>query len=342
MPLKVNFCILTFDAMVYVKYFRSVLYGFLVGLMIFLLAVFFQIGAPTESSRWIDEIYQIKSSIANSIKTPKLVVVSGSNSHFGISCKMIFTETGVPCVNGATHAGLGIDYILKRSRLLLQPGDLVLLPLEYELYQDYGIPNYVNIDYILSRDPKYLLSVDLVSKLRFLLGISFGRLQQGIVGKLKPPQPLTIGYQSKTLNQYGDETINRQADMTDQEYQTLNNSKPIKIELEITSNHAAKEIENFIEWCHKNDIKVKATWPNTLWFDVYKEPVKQKFFRKIEKIYANAKVSMLGKPEKFMYDKSMFFDTSYHLNDRGVRYRTKQLIELLRPDLEKLRKTPDQ
>jgi hypothetical protein len=32
-----------------------------------------------------------------------------------------------------------------------------------------------------------------------------------------------------------------------------------------------------------------------------------------------------------MYDKSMFYDTNYHLNDQGRRRRTEQLIDLLKP-----------
>lgn len=324
--------------MVYRQYFRSVLYGFLASLLIFLLAVLYQVGAPTESSRWISEIYQIKSSIADSIKVPKLVLVSGSNTHFGISCETISTETGVPCVNGGTHMGLGTTYILHQARLWLKPGDLVLLPLEYEFYQDRGIPNHLIIDYIFARDIKYLLSVDLVAKLHFLLGISLERLQQGILGKLHPPQPLTTGYQSQSVNKYGDETINRQADMTEKHYQILNNSTPIRIETSQMSRYAINEISKFIIWCQKKDIKPIATWPNTLKFDIYQEPVKQEFLHEIEKFYDGMKVTVLGKPEDFMYDKSMFYDTSYHLNDRGVRDRTKQIIELLRPDLEKIKK----
>jgi hypothetical protein len=337
MLLKVSSCTLIFKVMVYRQYFRSVLYGFLLSLLIFLWAVFYQIGAPTESSRWIYEIYQIKSSIADSIKVPKLVLVSGSNTHFGISCEIISTETGVPCVNGGTLLGLGTAYILHQARLWLKAGDLVLLPLEYELYQDRGMPNYVIIDYIFARDAKYLLSVDLVTKFRFLFGISLDRLQQGVLGKLHPPQPSAKGYQSKSVNKYGDETINLKADMTEKQYQILNNSTPIKIETSQTARYSLNEISKFINWCQEKDIKVIVTWPNTVKFDSYKERVNQEYFQEIEKFYDGMKVPVLGKPEDFMYNKSMFYDTSYHLNDRGVRYRTQQIIELLRPDLEQIK-----
>jgi flagellar basal body P-ring protein FlgI len=154
---------------------------------------------------------------------------------------------------------------------------------------------------------------------------------------LYPPQPLTTGYQSKTVNKYGDETINQKANMTEKQYHILNNSKPIEIETSQTSRYALNEINDFIIWCKEKNIKPRITWPNTLNFEVYKENVKQEFFQKIEQYYNDMKISVLGKPEDFMYNKAMFYDTSYHLNDIGVRYRTQQIIELLRPDLERIK-----
>ncbi|NEO00101.1 MAG: hypothetical protein F6K50_32935 [Moorea sp. SIO3I7] len=76
-----------------------------------------------------------------------------------------------------------------------------------------------------------------------------------------------------------------------------------------------------------------ATWPNTIWFDVYQEPRQQYFFKSIEHFYQRLGVTILGKAEDFMYDKSMFYDTSYHLHDLGVNHRTQQLIDLIKPYL---------
>ena len=56
----------------------------------------------------------------------------------------------------------------------------------------------------------------------------------------------------------------------------------------------------------------------------------------IKKFYNSIDVPVLGSYSEFMYDKSMFFDTVYHLNDRGRRYRTRQLIKLLQPYLSKM------
>ncbi|NET83883.1 MAG: hypothetical protein F6J94_18735 [Moorea sp. SIO1F2] len=313
---------------------KSIFSGLLIGSIIFLFAVLLQIGTPTESSRWIDEIYTIKSNIANSIKKPKLVIVSGSNALFGISCSQIHEETLVSCINGGTHAGLGIDYILTRAHSWLKSGDLVLLPLEYTHYTYDGKPSNVLTDYVLARDPKYLLSLNLTDQVRLISGISFKRVEQGIVAKFKTPQRINSGYQSKTINDYGDETANRKADMTQQQIKAIAKITPNdKIYESINSSHGMSSIIKFINWCASHNIKVIATWPNTVWFDVYQEPKQQEFFKSIEYFYKRHGVLILGKPEDFMYDKSMFYDTDYHLHDLGVNQRTKQLIDLIKPYL---------
>ena len=319
--------------MAYLKYFRSIIFGFLLGLIIFLLAVFYQIGAPTESSRWISEIYNIKSSIANSLTTPKLVIVSGSNALLGISCKMITQTSKVPCLNGGTNGGIALDYLLTRPRIWIKPGDLVLLPLEYEYYLATDTPNNVFIDYVFSRDPQYLLSLDLLTKLRLSWGLSFERLFLGIKGKLKPPQPLQSGYQSKTINEYGDDTS------YDKTQQTEAKLIPIVIDSKFQPGYATSNILNFLKWCQQNNVKVIATWPNTIWFDVYQQRSKQEFFQSLENFYQVNKVPVLGKPKDFMYDKSLFSDTVYHMNSQGMRKRTQQLINLLQPYLEQMSST---
>jgi hypothetical protein len=94
------------------KYLLLVLLGFLISCIMFLSVVYFQVGSPTESSRWIYEARKIKLRIADSINKPKLIVISGSSGLFGVSCQMIQKETEFPCINGSMVVALPIDYML--------------------------------------------------------------------------------------------------------------------------------------------------------------------------------------------------------------------------------------
>ena len=42
----------------------------------------------------------------------------------------------------------------------------------------------------------------------------------------------------------------------------------------------------------------------------------------------------VGNPRNFMYDKSLFFDTEYHLSAEGRTLHTRKLIALLGSDLQ--------
>jgi hypothetical protein len=327
--------------MAYVKYLRSLVLSFLVCWLIFLVAVGFQIGAPTETSSWTYRTFLIKSKLAQSVKSPKLMVLSGSNGLYGVSCEMMQKETKIPCVNAGVGVYLTVDYLMRAARDWAKPGDLVILPLEYEYYAYNGIPQAGFIDYVFSRDPNYLKVVDFLSQVRFFSSMDFDRLKQGIASKLKYGNLPEKVEASSEFNQYGDELKNREADLTKAE---LNNPDRFEASNLLSKGGAIEKtlgletIRQFITWCKDNNIKVVATWPSTIWFDFYQGKRQQELFSSLEQFYRNMNVIVLGKPREFMYSMSMFSNSSYHLHDRAARQRTKQLLDLLQPHLKSFQK----
>lgn len=314
----------------YSRYFKATIGGFGLALIGFLLIFLFQLGAPTNSSTWIDDIYKIKTDLATSIQEPKLVVVGGSESLFGISCQLIHQRTGYPCVNGATHAGLGAPYILNRSRSWLKAGDTVLVTLPYGLYGDDGIPRETLIDYVVSRSPADLLSIHPLQSLRIVFGISFSRLMLGTINQIIPPIPRLQAYQAETLNEFGDETNNRIQDLDKDTSGLRPFANPYGY---IQSSQGMKAVEEFVNYCRDHQINVIATWPNVLRFPVYNQKPYQQLFQSIEDFYKRIDIPLLGTAEQFMFDREMMYDTVYHLNSRGVRRRTAILIRHLEPYL---------
>lgn len=316
--------------MSYQKYFKAALFSFGLSCLAFVLVALYQIGAPTESSRWIYEVDTIKREFSDSIKTPKLLISSGSNSLFGISSQLIQQETGVATVNAGLNAALGVDYILHRAKALAKAGDTVILPLEYELYTKSETSD-VLVDYAFARDAQYLLSRPWLIAL-----LSFERLKLGLSARFHTPSKITLGYQSKTVNRSGDETNNQESERTREQLKQIDAVQPIAI-----SKPPAPGFQNvraFANWCNQRKIRLLATWPSTVWFEVYTEPDYQQYFQVFEDFYRELGVTVLGKPDDFMYDKSLFYDSAYHLNDRGMRQRTQQLINLLQPYLSEMPK----
>jgi hypothetical protein len=71
----------------------------------------------------------------NSLKSPKLVLVGGSNLSFGIDTPRLERELGLPVANMGLNAGFGVRCMVNTIRPCLKPGDTVLLCIEYSLYQ---------------------------------------------------------------------------------------------------------------------------------------------------------------------------------------------------------------
>lgn len=323
--------------MAYLRYLRSILISFLLCWLIFLLAIFFQIGAPTESSSWTYRTYMIKSNLAQSVNKPKLMVLSGSNGLYGVSCQMIQKEAGIPCVNAGVGVYLSVDYLLRAARSWAKPGDMIIFPLEYEYYAYNNVPGEGFIDYVFSRDPNYLNSIDWLYKIRFLSGMDFKRLQEGIIAKVKYPNYKETNFTSREFNEYGDELKNRESGISKDELNNPDRYPPNQLLSKggyIKSSLGMETIRDFIDWCNQNNIKLMATWPSTIWFEFYNGSQQKELFQSLEDFYQKLNVPVLGKPREFMYESSMFSNSSYHLHDRARIQRTKQILDLLEPYLK--------
>ncbi len=309
------------------NYLRAVCLGFLVAAILFISLVVYQMGAPTPTSRWIDELNTLKSTYAQSIKIPKLLFVSGSNTLYGVSCQMITQETDIPCVNTALTQELGLDYILTHARRLAKPGDTIILPLEYQLYLADRTPSELSIDYVLAYDPDYLQFADLFTKINYIGGVSLPRLTAGILAKVTGKIPRSGSYENR-INQNGDITDNDR--LTEKEYRLIERFQPFNLNEYQLRSYAQKTIGEFMQWCDRHQVRAIATWPSTVYFEEYQQPGAQAFFESIKNLYQTLNVPILGTPEEFMYEKSLFFNSVYHLSDRGRTQRTRQIMDFFR------------
>ncbi|ACV63613.1 hypothetical protein Dtox_2848 [Desulfofarcimen acetoxidans DSM 771] len=322
--------------MKYYKYYMFIFMGFLLAVLIWVGLVRFQTGAPTESTRWIHEVRKIKNTIAHSKHSPKIIVLSGSNSLFGIKSQMIEQELGISAVNMAIHAGLQLDYILKQAHSIAKKGDIILLPLEYELYNYTGAPDEILVDYVFARDPQYLRDLTIFEHTRFIFSIPPKRLITGVISKMHTPSPINRTYQSKTINANGDETNNRESDRTPTQEENIGRTPLKSITEGIPADTLAWEkLKVFNKWCNSQGITLLATFPCTVYYPEYDKLPKENAFKHITQFYHDINVPVLGSPQDFMYDRSSFYDTNYHLTDRAMVHRTGQIILLLRPYVER-------
>ena len=309
------------------RYTLSIFLSFMGFCLLWAILVYVQTGSKTQSSKWLAEAYELKEMSARKIRGNKVAIVSGSNSLFGFDSSALEKSWRMSVINDAVHAGLGLPYILYRSKRILNRGDIVILPLEYRLYQKDWKPELAYTDFVLSRDPDYFYNLPVADKLITISSVSIKRLFQGFkyyfYGDLKPTKGV---YGVQNINDYGDQINLEPEGMSKSQFVALDHLSPDAIQDTDLSNHFIQHMDNYIAWAKRNGICLIAMPPNHLFFEQYRNEKYLKYLSNIKGYYASRDVMFIGNPFDYMYEKKYYFNTAYHLNSLGIDKRMFQII----------------
>lgn len=315
----------------FIKFFLTVCILFIA----YIVVVFAQTSRPTVMSQWVYDVYEKKTAIANSINEPKIIIVSGSNALFGIDSKMLQEHFGKKVVNYGVNAGVLLPYTLYKAKEVIKPHDTVILPLEYHMYTYNGIPNEQMIDYIFSRDIKALYTLTPKEQFYMVWNITFKRLYDGYkaTGGTKVTQGL---YGVHNIDEFGDQLGNTQEAKSEAIATELDTHKPNNYGSLYSKDLLMwSYLDEFVLWCKSQDARVIFVPPTMLYFDTYKTDPKEKwFYENIANEIKNRGWEFVGNPYDYMYDKSSYFNTDFHLTNEARVLRTKQLINNLKLSLK--------
>jgi hypothetical protein len=280
-----------------------------------------------QSALWVNNSFLVKDRYAKTINTSKIVFTSGSNTLFGVDTVDVEKELKIPTVNMAIHAGLTTDYILHRTKKILKDGDVVIIPFEYESLIWDGEQNEVRTQYILTHDREYYNNMNIYEQLSMLYSVNLLDFLASIREKIKNPVKREIGkgYNSDTLNTNGDET-----------YKNGTKSgflKTYKAPFKLTNlkeTIGLVRIKDFSLWCKKNNIKLFITYPNIINNKEYYQDSYLNYFNYLKKYFNENNIEVIGTPHDSMYPLKYFYDTSYHMNTKGSKIRTKELINIIK------------
>lgn len=311
--------------------------GLFLGMELFIGLLYTQLGVPTESSHWAYDLIQKKEALAASSPGPRLFLVAGSSTLFGISGQVIEQRTGCRTLNFGTHGGLDLDYILHTAQKNLRPGDTALLAIEYQLYTE-ALGSEPHDDYVLARDPDYFRQMSWWSKLEMATRIPFKRFQKGFRNRQKPEAtprphpPYTNG--ASYLNENGDELggVKELRPATGATFDVVVRVLADGLPSDQTAGFAA--LADFITWAQAHQITVLATFPNIIYQPAYEGPNAQKALATITHFYTSRGVPVIGTAREAMLPRDQFFDTIYHLMREPAIARTERLVPELRPYLK--------
>lgn len=281
-----------------------------------------QFGSRTRNS-WLTCSY-IAAKIARgtALGSPKLVISSGSNATLGIDMESLGRALSIHTFNFGLSASDGPGFQSFEAAKILDPGDAVLMPLEYMAY-DYGRPQDSLVDAVYACGRDYWQTLALDERLFYVMAAKPWRLADAILFEgnkaMVARTAAAAALQAGPLGQNLNEAIPA-ADRTPPGVQ-----QPLAIRFDPAS-PGVRAITRFIREAQRRHIAVFATWPNTLLFPEYRRNPE---FAKIRAFYESLDVPVIGSPEDAMFPPALMGDTIYHLNRIGIAVRTERLAHSL-------------
>jgi hypothetical protein len=303
------------------KFLCAIPFGLVAGLLIFMSAVRIQLGVPTASSAWVHEIIERKQRAAQSITAPKLVLLGGSSTLFGIKASVLESELGVPVINGGLHAGLGMDCILREGKKMLRPGDTVMLFPEYELLS-FGEKNrrewaaITYLDYMLSRNSKQYLTLPMLDQIEIALMTPLDRVGNGIKSKWiqdeLSPESEYNPYDVVWLDEHGDMTghyASRRPAFAEDRDQRI--CEPLIKGISLKE-EGFELISEFNQWAKANRVKVLAGFPSMVNRKEYDSNRIETVEGTLKSFYFDHRIDVVGCLRDSLLSQIEFYDTIYH------------------------------
>lgn len=302
--------------------------------------VFGQMGKFTTMSQWISDVYTQKEEIAKSIDSKKIVILAGSNALFGVDSKILEKAFGLRVVNYGVNAGIELPLTLYLAKRVIKRGDVVLMPLEYPMYSYDGTAGVQMIDYLLSREPSLFWKLSLYEQFYILWHVEVKRVYDGYLHK---------GGAKVTKGLYGAHHIDKNGDQikTAFRYRKPYMDDAIKNHDLHPETYGAsfdrdalgwRYLDAFVSWCKDRDVRV-IFMPSTLMKNgsYFTKPQEKWFYENIAKEVRSRGWEYVGKPYSYMYDKSNYFNTNFHLINKARKIRTLQMVEDLKKSKPLLR-----
>jgi hypothetical protein len=303
------------------------------------------LGNGRGGTRVVQVIRDKKEAAAQCAEGPRILLVGGSATLFGVRAGQIEDATGVPSFNLAVHAGLGAKYALDRAERLLRPADTVILIPEYELY-DCGEDNLTDwageffIDYLTGSDPAYFLAMPIGRQFELAIRQPFRKIRKGAMAQLSPwrsnrpdvnSDPV---YNADNVDGHGD-LIRHHRDDKPAALPPDDREAAVGPGVLDTDRGGWPAISRFVAHARARGVRVLAAFPNVPFESHYATPGYAPKLELIRQFYLDRGVAVLGTPRDAMLPRSDFFDTVYHPFHEAATTRTARLIELLQPMLAK-------
>lgn len=288
-------------------------------LTVLLLSLFFIPDKVSETS--ILAALKDKHALLKKTAPGKIILAGGSNVSFGVDSKILEEKLGRPVVNTGLHGGLGLEFMLNDLRPYIKMGDQVVLMPEYEyFYTDnfYGEMELVSVLFDVDPESQKVISNNQwMHLLKYLPTYSAKKIKNYISSLFNKNSVKVDIYHRNSFNSHGDAYFHwNQPDQNYLPASLLKGNEKVNPE----TIQFVKEFKLYVESKGAALLILPPAMDQTS-FNNQKIIIK-----KIAEELKNNELPFLRNPADYMYPDSLFFNSYYHLNKKGVDLRTQQLL----------------
>lgn len=290
-------------------------------------------GAPSSMSQWVYDAYKKKDEIASSIEGKKILIVAGSNALFGVDSQLLSEALGLPVVNYGVNAGIELPSTLFMAERVIHKHDIVIMPLEYPMYSYTGEAGVQMIDFVLSRESGFLPRLTLKEQFYILWHVSVERVFEGYFKAQNKPVEAGL-YGAHHIDRNGDQIETDRSFKTDQMYAEIENhhKNPEMYGAAFDGDALGWQyLDAFVSWCKERSVKV-IFMPSTLMKEdsYYTVSEERWFYVHIAEEVRKRGWLYIGDPYDYMFEKSCYLNTNFHLLDSDRKKMTEQMIKDLK------------
>ena len=276
-----------------------------------------------------------KIEILTSTTSPRIIIVGGSNTAFGIDSELLQMKSGYNVVNMGLNGNLGMRFMLHTIEPFLQQGDIVLIMPEFDSIvstnESIG-PAYVQVLLTNPRLARYIHSPQEVYYFLKLFPYTYTEAIKTMAadyfekGCIVCENEERIYYRS-AFNSYGDivshETIHPVWEIGHLYLSVREDDRNVQRFVDILNDFhrktLAKEITILLAYPPTPAAGDQNTVDTLTLLDA--------------RLTSELRIDVIGKPEEAWYSRALFFDKLYHLNIEGRALNTQRIIQQISPYL---------
>lgn len=261
---------------------------------------------------WVFELEQNKWAAAEAVDPPRILIIGGSEAHYGLSAEIFSRETGLPAFNLGTHAGLSWHTHIRTTESLMKPGDIIVFSVNYSLLIHDDL-RAMDVRYWRYKNPGHFTKFPVWDWPVFWGGDLLGDILE------IPSYSRAMGWlrRANAITPQGDATQNviRKPRTEKQNRQLIHSGASPAYEGDAPG---LQQILALRDYARKHGARFYVVFPGQLDHPKYHQAPKYKGnFEAIDTLFSQNDIESLNRMDQALLPVEFMYDTIYHPTDAG-------------------------